>query len=334
MKAAIIGLGSQYGLGEKHAALCNVRPEIEHIALCDINRAAAEAVAAKLAKPVTIHTSVEELFAKEHIDAVSILTPDHLHRAHAEAAFAAKAHVLLTKPIAPKLPDARAIVQGAAMAKVRLMIAHERRYSGIYPRAKELIAGGRLGDIAYIGITELYQHVREKFAKAPWYASKESGRTMVTGSGVHQVDLLRWLCGRPVRTVTAAGNRVGEIPFHHNKTVVALFRFDGVETIGELVFSYEGMPGMERGGLIAIGSKGMISLGRFRDRGTGHEESLTSGAGMDSHQACVHAFLDALRDGSPMPVSGEEGFASVAAAAAVDCSCETGLPVIPELLES
>jgi hypothetical protein len=35
-----------------------------------------------------------------------------------------------------------------------------------------------------------------------------------------------------------------------------------------------------------------------------------------------------------MPVSGEEGFASVAAAAAVDRSCETGLPIAPELLES
>jgi predicted dehydrogenase len=320
-------------LGEKHAAVYDTRPEVDGIALCDTRREAAEKVAATLRKPTTLHTSIDDLFSSERVDVVSILTPDHLHRKHAEAACAAGVQILLTKPIAPTLPDARAIVASARKARVHLMIHHEMRFRSIYPRAKELIASGRLGDIAYIGITELYQYVREKFANAPWYATRESGRTMVTGSGVHQVDMLRWLCGRPVRRVTALGNRVGDLPYWHNKTIVALLEFEGVDSIGELTFSYEGMPCMARGGLTVIGSKGMISLEKFRDRVSGQEESLKPDHEEDSHQAGVHAFLDALRDGRPVPITGEDGFDSVAAAHAIDVSCETGQTAKPEQLQ-
>jgi len=185
MNAGIIGLGSQYGLGVKHAAVYDTTPEVDRIALCDIRREAAEEVAAGLRKPTTIYTSIDDLFSTGRLDVVSILTPDHLHRMHTEAACAAGVHILLTKPIAPTLPDARAIVASARKAGVHLMIHQERRFQSIYARAKELIASGRLGEIAYVGITELYQYVREKFANAPWYATRESGRTMVTGSGVH-----------------------------------------------------------------------------------------------------------------------------------------------------
>lgn len=329
MHAAVIGLGSQYDLGRHHATVYNARPEITRISMCDINRAAAEKVAATIGKPVTVHTDIKAMFAAGGIDLVSILTPDQFHREHAEIALAAKAHVLLTKPIAPTLDDARAIVQAHRRSGVQMMIAHEMRYRSIYPRAKELIASGRLGDIALLNITELYQAVRQKFANAPWYAAKESGRTMITGSGVHQVDMIRWLAGRPVSAVTAQGNMVGDIPYWHNKTVTATLQFEGMPALGQLTFSYEGMPEMTRGGLIVIGSKGMISNGRFRDRASGAIEELQRPGEIDSHQTVTHAFLDALRDRTPMPITPEDAFHSVSTALAIDAACETGKPTQP-----
>lgn len=334
MRAAIIGLGSHFGLGRHHSTVYDQRPEVGHLVLCDTNRDAAEACAAQVGTPSTIYTRVEEMFEREQLDVVSILTPDHLHRAHAELAFAAGANVLLTKPIAPSLPDARAIIVAAARANRRLMIAQERRFQADNLRAKHLIESGRLGEIALIALTELQQHVREKFAHAPWYASRESGRTMMTGSGVHQVDLMRYLAGREVATVMAQGNRVGDLAYWHQKTVAAIFRFADAPTIGNLIFSYEGMPGMTRGGTVVIGSRGMIGQGRFRDRETGEEEDLTEGLNLalNSHQACAHSFLDTLCQNMPIAVTGEDAFASVAAAAAVDKACETGEVVVPETL--
>lgn len=332
LRGAVIGLGSQYGLGKQHSIAYNDRPEVGHIVLCDVKKEAADQIAANVQKPTTIYTNVEEMFAKERIDVVSILTPDHLHRTHAELAFAAGANVLLTKPIAPALADARAIIVCAAKAKRKLMIAQERRFHADSIRAKELIASGRLGKLAFINMTELYQAVRQKFANAPWYATKESGRTMITGSGVHQVDLVRHLAGTDVCAVTASGNRVGDISYWHNKTVAAIFRFANAELVGNIVFSYEGMPDMTRGGLIVIGSKGMISLGKFRDRATGEIEDLNAKPVIDSHQACAHAFLNVLCKGAPIPVTGEDAFASVATAMAIDHACESGTTVVPETL--
>ncbi len=319
MRAAVIGLG----IGKTHAQVYDRREEVTSIALCDADRDAAEAVARHLQKPTTCYDSVEALFAAEQVGIASIVTPDNWHRAHATAALEAGADVLVTKPIAPTLEDAQAIVDCAARCGRRLMVAHERRFRPSYRRAYELITSGQLGDLAYLRL-QMFQNAENKFARAPWYASKEAGRTAITGSGIHQVDLVRWLSGREVVSVRALGNRIGEIGFHHNKTVVALFELEG-GVIGEVVFTYEATPPLGGERVTAIGSHGMIDNGRFCPRG-GETESLGSSPEDEfrGSESATDAFVDAIVSGDPMPVPGEEAVRSLAAALAVDRACENG----------
>jgi UDP-N-acetylglucosamine 3-dehydrogenase len=325
MKAAVIGLG----LGKTHAEVYDRRREVTAIALCDADLDAARAFASQLHKPVTCYDSVETLFEREAVDIASIVTPDNWHRQHATAALEAGAEVLLTKPIATTLEDAQAIVDCARAQGRKLMVAHERRFRPSYVRAHELIASGKLGELIYLRL-EMFQYAQGKFTRAPWYASKEAGRTAITGSGIHQVDLVRWLSGREVVSVRALGNRIGDINFHHNKTVIALFELEG-GVIGEVAFTYEATPPLGGEKVTAIGSRGMIDDGRFRSR-DGSEQGLRSASGdggeneteFTGSARAVEAFVDAIASGAAMPVTGEEAVLSLAAALAIDRACESG----------
>ncbi len=318
MRVGVVGLG----LGKTHALTYDRREEVSSIALCDVDLDRAREFAEQLQTPAVCYAALDAMLAAEVPEAVSVVTPDAFHRQQAEAILALGAHVLLTKPIATNLEDAAAIEAAAAAAAGRLMIAHERRFRPSYARARELIAAGALGDIIYVRLQGL-QNAAKKFARAPWYAGAEAGRTAITGSGVHQVDLMRWLSGKEVLSVRALGNRIGPIGFHHYKTIASLFELqDGA--IGEVVFTYESTPPFGGDGLMAIGSEGMIADGRFRSR-SGTEEILDfSGETMESGSAaCVDAFLDALTAGAPMPVTAADAIRSLAAALAANRAAET-----------
>ncbi len=319
MRAAVIGLG----LGKTHARVYDRRAEIKSIALCDASLDAAQALSRELSKPTTCYTSVDAMFAAEKIDIASIVTPDNWHREHATAALRAGADVLLTKPIATSLDDARAIVDCAATCGRKLMVAHERRFRPSYKRVHDLIASGQLGDLAYLRL-EMFQYAAGKFARAPWYASKEAGRTAITGSGIHQVDLVRWLSGREVVSVRALGNRIGDIGFHHNKTVIALFELEG-GIIGEVTFTYEATPPLGGEKVTAIGSRGMIEDWRFSTRDGQQQRIETKGENeFTGSVLAVEAFVDAMASGIAMPVPGEEAVRSLAVALTVDRACASG----------
>lgn len=319
MHAAIIGLG----IGATHAEVYDRRPEITAIGLCDRDPVALAAVAAKLSKPVVCHATPEALFAADRYDLVSVVTPDPWHRAHAEVAFAAGADVLVTKPLATTQADAQAIAAAAQRAGRRCMVAHERRFRPYYARIHALVASGALGELAFLRL-EMLQWAGHKFARAPWYAQADSGRTAITGSGIHQVDLLRWLSQQEVVDVRALGNTVGELAFHGDKTVVALCRMSG-GAIGEVLFTYESTPPLGGEDALLIGSRGMIANGHFRDR-DGREEILPrDDMSMEAGSArAVDAFIDAIIAGGPMPVDADEAIRSLATALAIDRACASG----------
>lgn len=327
MHAAVIGLG----LGRTHSHVYDRREEIDCISICDQNEDAVNTLAKELKKPVKRYTRVNDLFAAGNVDVASVVTPDPFHRAHAEAAFLAGAHVMLTKPIATSIADAQAICDAARVSGRQLMVIHERRFRPSYARAGELIRSGALGDLAYVQL-QMLQNAEHKFTRAPWYASKEAGRTAITGSGIHQVDLVRWLSGKEVLSVRALGNRVGPIEFHGNKTVIALFELEG-GTIGEVVFTYESTPSLGGESMTIIGSKGMIRNNCYGSR-TGESETLSRQREDEfiGSEIALEASLDALFRGAPAPVTGQDALLSLKAAIAVDRSCSSGMPERPDAL--
>jgi predicted dehydrogenase len=339
LSIGVIGLG----LGHHHVAAYAQATEVARLVICDTDPARLEQTQEAF-EINAAYQDIETMLRTERLDAVSIVTPDHLHRPHATSCLEAGCHVLLTKPLATNLADARAIVRCAETTGRKLMVAHERRFRSRVIKIKELLTSGALGQIIHLRIDAI-QDKRRQFQRSPWYASAEAGRTALVGSGIHEVDQLRYFMDRPIVSVFALSNRLGSLDFPADKTTAALYRFTDPAAstgeggaIGQVTVTYEahnlrGSP--PNTGFHLVATKGTIIGNRFALDDQGEWQDLPC----DEHEivtgtyGCVENFLDAIVHDTPLAVSGREAFASLAACVAADTSAATGRPTIPETYE-
>ncbi len=331
LSVAVIGLG----LGYHHVAAYAAAEAINRIVVCDLDRKRIDKIQVAFPNLAKGYTDLEIMLQEEHLDAVSIVTPDHLHRHHAEQCFAAGCHVLLTKPLATNLSDGQAIVRTAEAASRILMVAHERRFRKRIQAIRTILKTGKLGEIIHLRIDAI-QDKRRQFRQSPWYASAEAGRTALVGSGIHEVDLLRYLIEKPIESVVAYSNHLGTLDFPKEKTTAALFKFAG-GAIGQVTVTYEAhWPKVGRVGRIndhfqLVGTKGMIVGNRVAldDQDSWEELPYDQQAIVTGTRGCVTAFLRTIVEGTPVAVSGREAFASLAACIAADEAAMTGQPSVP-----
>jgi predicted dehydrogenase len=161
----VIGLG----LGRHHAAYAQDEA-VGRLVLCDADPHRLAQIRAELPGVAAAYRDIDDMFAAERLDAVSIVTPDHLHCPHAEACLRAGCHVLLTKPLATNLEDGRAIVRQAEAAGRKLMVAHERRFRKHVLRIKALLDAGELGEIVHLRIDPI-QPTRKVRRTWPFFAA-------------------------------------------------------------------------------------------------------------------------------------------------------------------
>ncbi len=233
IKAAVVGLG----LGRYFVNACAASKVVGRLVICDTDQARCDQVRAEVPRIAAAYAGLEEMLRAEKPDVVCIVTPDHMHRPQAELCLASGANVLMTKPLSTTLEDGKAIVRAAERSGRKLMVAHERRFRTRVKALKALLASGELGDLIMVQANQISDK-RAQFAKSPWYASPAAGRSAVVGTGIHEIDLLRFLVSRPLLGVSAVGNRIGTMTFPADKTTATVLRFEG-GVIGQTAVSYE-----------------------------------------------------------------------------------------------
>ncbi len=328
LKVGIVGLG----LGRHFMAAYAAAEAVDRLVICDPDAKRLEQIQAEFPTVAKGYGNLEKMLEAEQLDAVSIVTPDHLHRPHSTACFEAGCHVLQTKPLATNLEDGRAIVKAAEGADRILMVAHERRFRTRVLAMKAILDAGEVGEIIHLRIDAI-QDKRGQFRKSPWYASAEAGRTALVGTGIHEVDLMRHLIGNPITSVSAYSNRLGTMDFPKDKTTAALYQFeDGA--IGQVTVTYEAH--WPKGGRTdehfrLVGTKGMIVGNRVARDGQDGWTTLPQDSSeiVTGIKGCVDDFLKAIMEDAPVAVSGREAFASLAACVAADESAATGQPATP-----
>ena len=329
LKTAVVGLG----LGRHFVNALAGHPDVDRLILCDPDADRAEELRETHSEVDVIYEQLEVMLEKEQPDAICVVTPDHMHRPHSTLCFDAGSHVLQTKPLATNLDDARAIVAAAEATGKKLMVAHERRFRPLVIRIKEIIDNGEIGDLIHLRVDAISDK-RSQFARAPWYASTESGRSALNGTGIHEVDLTRHYVGRPITAVSAFSNRLGGLEFPKDKTTAALFQFEG-DIVGQVTVTYEGQ--QPRGHRLddhfrAIGTEGTIFGDQVYRVGEEDWEDL-SGFSDDIRKGltgAVLAFIDSVVNDAPIAVTGEDAFDSLAAADAADQSAARGETTRPE----
>ena len=150
---------------------------------------------------VVTYDSFEALLAHPGLDAVCITTPTPQHATQACAAAAAGLHVLLEKPMAVNLDEARAVVQATERAGIALVLGHSHSHDLPMRRMRALIASGELGAVRMAHHWCFSDWMRRPRQAHELDDAKGGGVTLRQGS--HQFDVLRLLCGGRARSVRA-----------------------------------------------------------------------------------------------------------------------------------
>ncbi len=146
LRAAVIGAGYW---GPNLARNFASSPRWDLVAVCDLDAERAAKVA-RAAGGAQAMTSVDELLARDDVDAVAIATPARTHHALVMAALRAGKHVVVEKPIADDVDAAREMIAEAAARGLVLMTDHTFCYTPAVVKIRELIEAGELGEILFV----------------------------------------------------------------------------------------------------------------------------------------------------------------------------------------
>ena len=172
----------------------------------------------------TAYDDLDAMLADAAVDAVFISSPNSLHAQHGIRAAAAGKHVLVEKPMTTTLEDGVALVQACRSRGVKLGVGFELRLHPGHVTARRQVAQGTLGTIT-MAQAQWGFGVRGQETPAPrtglrqWWMEPEmiGGAAAIMGTGVHAIDLLRYMLDQEVTEVGAFTN--GQTPDQPLETV-------------------------------------------------------------------------------------------------------------------
>jgi len=177
----------------------------ELVAVCDNVEEVAKSVSEEFGVPY--YLDYNEMFKRDDIDAITIATPDQIHREIAVAAMEAGKDVMCEKPLALSVEDCKLMVEAAKRTGRRLVSGQICRKAPSFIMAKELIDRGDIGEIFFIE-SEYAHDYSKKLTWSPWRFDPKSPRHPLTGGGCHAVDLMRWIAGDPTEVFAFANKKM------------------------------------------------------------------------------------------------------------------------------
>lgn len=175
--------------------------QAELVALADVSPKVRDQRAEQFG--IEVYEDFHDMLDREDLDAVSVVTPDHLHTEVAVAAAKAGKHVLVEKPMDLTVEGCQEMIEAARAAGVLLMVAFHKRYDPEHRNLENAIAGGRLGKILYG-----YVHMEDRIeVPTEWFPQWAPGSSPAWFLGVHFYDLVRWMLKSNPRRVCATGHK-------------------------------------------------------------------------------------------------------------------------------
>lgn len=217
----VVGAGTMGAMYGRLVASGQV-PEAKLVGVVDIDGARALEVASSVGCPA--FGDIEAAVAQVRPDAAYVATPDHLHRKPVEALAAAGVAILVEKPLATTVEDARAMVTAVERAGVHAEVNYALRWHPAFQEARRVVDARELGEVRTLSarmnapISLPRDRLRWSGRTSPaWYLTS------------HLLDLAFWLTGRHADTVFASAGH-GTLAQHGLGTpdwVRAIVRYRG-----------------------------------------------------------------------------------------------------------
>jgi len=190
IKIGILGSG---GYGRTARGNLRTGGEFDIVACMDSNEEAARTAAGE--ENAAAVTTMKDLLAFPDLDAVSINTPIPLHAEHSLQCLEAGKHILITKPVARSVGEARDVADSAARRKLAYMVGHHARHEPSILKMKQEMEAGTLGRVCNILVTCCSS---SGLVQQPGDWRAEPGQNPggpLLHCGIHLLDVLRSLFG-------------------------------------------------------------------------------------------------------------------------------------------
>lgn len=200
IRLGVVGVGNIFTATHLQPLLDH--PEVELVALCDVDRGRAERLAEELGIGL-VFSSYNEMLRRDDVDAVDICTSNRYHSEVAIAALRAGKHVFCEKPDAVNPEEAEKMADAARQSGKVLMTMRNNRFTPSAKFLKRYIEEGNMGEL-YTGRCGWVRR-RGIPGKGGWFTTKAlSGGGPLIDLGVHFIDLAMWLMGNP-RPIAVTG---------------------------------------------------------------------------------------------------------------------------------
>ncbi len=329
MKLRIAVIGAGFIAANRHLpAWRSLGGRAEVVALSDLNRERAANAARRFGIART-YADAAEMVARERPDVVDICAPPAAHAGLAALAADHGCHVLIEKPMALTLAECDAIIQQAHRRGTRICVAHTGLFYEPFIRGRELVERGALGE--FRGMRIAISTPTDYMTSRPDHWAHRLPGGAVGETGPHAVYMSLAFLKR-VASVTVDGIKLlPQCPWSRlDDCRINLVGERGISSISINYATRQWMVGVEiagsegtllldlHGRSVAVIRRARLSAPAIGASVLGHGARLLAEAARtglrlaarrtaSTHDRLIRAFAASILDGTPPPVSGEEG---------------------------
>jgi len=326
-----IGLVGAGGMGRSLVLEANQIEGVKIIFVSDLNENRAKSLAEEVNASYTL--DYHRLLSDDRIHAVFVASPPFLHATISIDAMTSGKHVFCEKPMATTLTDCDAMIKTAEQRQVNLGIGLVCRFHATHSKVRDVVVSGQMGKPISIHVHRIGGPWQGGSYHTDWRMQREKCGGFLMEVNAHELDFMRWTCGE-VKKVYAAGGIYIQHEADYADLVVASLNFEsgaiGLLHSGQVsaIGGYGGRVDCEKGSVLfpqIWDGDSKIQIKRFD--GSSEDIPISSIEVESPVRAEIRAFIDAVVNGTPPPVTGADGRAATEIALAAYESIETGDPV-------
>ncbi|ALM53915.1 Gfo/Idh/MocA family protein [Halomonas huangheensis] len=221
LRIGVMGAGI---IGREHIALVQASADAQLAAIADVTE---EGRALATEPGVAFFADYHAMLDSVELDAVIVALPNALHREAGLACIERGLPTLMEKPIADTLAAGRELAEASEASGVPMLVGHHRRHSPDMVEARRAIQAGELGDLIAVNGMWLCRKNDDYFDQA-W--RREAGGGPILINLIHEIDILRFLCGEVESVQATTGSRARGFEVEDSFAVVINFANGAIGT--------------------------------------------------------------------------------------------------------
>jgi len=325
-----------------HAKALQASEQTELVAVADMNAERLEKFTADFG--CAGYASLDEMLADPAVEAVNVLTPNHLHRDAVLGAARAGRHVLVEKPPSMLLAELDEMAAAGREAGVHIGVVLQCRTRQAIQAMRDAIREGRFGKIYHADTYMKWFRSSDYYRTDAWRMSRRSGAGVTIQQAFHYIDLLQYLVG-PVSKVHGRMNNLAHPGIEIEDTLLAFVDYaNGAQGVVQALTALWPVTDIrieingENGTAIMAGER--IETWKFRDErpeddeirqyGSGAVSTGATGAadlGFHDHQVVIEDLVSAIESGRDPMITLESVRPTLEWALAMYQSAKDGAPV-------